>query len=132
MTNNAQFDRNTLATVKPGLDSTLADITAQMERFLGAPESNVVALETARTELRSLLGVLKMVSLDGVAVFCTELTTMLSELAANPQQVSAMHRALFCITHYLDALANGVDNASLRLFPQYQELQQLRGLEMSF
>src|SRR5450759_2086185 len=137
MTNNAQFDRNTLATVKPGLDSTLADITAQMERFLGAPESNVVALETARTELRSLLGVLKMVSLDGVAVFCTELTTMLSELAANPQQVSAMHRdvlrrALFGITHYLDALANGVDNAALRLFPQYQELQQLRGLEMSF
>lgn len=137
MTNNAQFDRNTLATVKPGLDSTLAGITAQMERFLGAPESNVVALETARTELRSLLGVLKMVSLDGVAVFCTELTTVLSELAANPQQVSAMHRdvlrrALFGITHYLDALANGVDNAALRLFPQYQELQQLRGLEMSF
>jgi len=137
MTNNAQFDRNTLATVKPALDSTLADITAQMERFLGAPESNVVALETARTELRSLLGVLKMVSLDGAAVFCAELTTMLSELAANPQQVSAMHRdvlrrALFGITHYLDALANGVDNAALRLFPQYQELQQLRGLEMSF
>ncbi len=137
MTNKAQFDRNTLATVKPGLDSTLAVITAQMEQYLGAPESNVVALETARTELRSLLGVLKMVGLDGVAVFCTELTTMLSELAANPQQVSAMHRdalrrALFGITHYLDALANGVDNAALRLFPQYQELQQLRGLEMSF
>lgn len=137
MTNKAQFDRNTLATVKPGLDSTLAVITAQMERYLGAPESNVVALETARTELRSLLGVLKMVGLDGVAVFCTELTTILSELATNPQQVSAMHRdalrrALFGITHYLDALANGVDNAALRLFPQYQELQQLRGLEMSF
>lgn len=137
MTNNAQFDRNTLAAVKPGMDSTLAEITAQMERYLGAPGSNVVALEKARTELQSLLGVLKMVGLDGVAVFCTELAATLSELAANPQQVSVMHRdvlrrALFGITHFLDALANGVDNATLRLFPQYQELQQLRGLEMSF
>ncbi|MGB8078613.1 MAG: Hpt domain-containing protein, partial [Gallionella sp.] len=137
MTNKAQFDRNILATVKPGLDSTLAEITAQMERYLSAPGANVVALEKARTELHSLLGVLKMVGLDGVAVFCTELATTLSELAANPQQVSAMHRdavrsALFAITHYLDALANGMDNAALRLFAQYQALQQLRGLEMSF
>lgn len=137
MTNNAQFDRQTLAAVKPGLDSTLAEITELMERYLGAPGSNVVGLEKARTELHSLLGVLKMVGLDGAAVFCAELSTMLSDIAANPQQVSVMHRdalrrALFGITHYLDELANGADNAALRLFPQYQELQQLRGLEIAF
>ncbi len=137
MTNNAQFDRQTLAAVKPGLDSTLAEITELMERYLGAPGSNVVSLEKARTELHSLLGVLKMAGLDGAAVFCTELATMLSDLASNPQQVSVMHRdvlrrALFGITHYLDELANGADNAALRLFPQYQELQQLRGLEIAF
>ena len=137
MTNNAQFDRQTLAAVKPGLDSTLADITELMERYLGAPGSNLAGLEKARTELHSLLGVLKMVGLDGAAVFCAELSTMLSDIAANPQQVSVMHRdalrrALFGITHYLDELANGADNAALRLFPQYQELQQLRGLEIAF
>lgn len=137
MTNNAQFDLQTLAAVKPGLDGTLAEITELMERYLGAPGSNVVSLEKARTELHSLLGVLKMAGLDGAAVFCTELATMLSDLAANPQQVSVMHRdvlrrALFGITHYLDELANGADNAALRLFPQYQELQQLRGLELAF
>jgi chemosensory pili system protein ChpA (sensor histidine kinase/response regulator) len=137
MSNSAQFDRNTLAAVKPGVDSTLADINAQMEQYLGAPADNAPALEAARTELHSLLGVLKMVGLVGAAVFCAELELTLSELATNPGQVSAMHRdvlrrALFGITHYLDSLANGEDNASLRLFPQYQELQQLRGLEMSF
>lgn len=137
MANNAQFDRQTLAAVKPGLDSTLAEITELMERYLGAPGSNVAGLEKARAELHSLLGVLKMVGLDGAAIFCAELSTMLSDLAANPQQVSAMHRdvlrrALFGITHYLDELANGADNAALRLFPQYQELQQLRGLEIAF
>lgn len=137
MSNKAQFDRNTLASVKPGLNSTLAEITEMMERYLAAPGSNMVALERARTELHSMLGVLKMVGLDGVATFCSELATMLSDLAANPQQVSVMHRdvlrrALFAITHYLDALDNGADNAALRLFPLYQEMQQLRGLEIAF
>ena len=137
MNDSAQFDRNTLAAVKPGVDSTLADISAQIERYLGAPADNGTALGVARTELHSLLGVLKMVGLVGAAVFCAELELTLSELATNPGQVSTMHRdvlrrALFGITHYLGSLANGEDNASLRLFPQYQELQQLRGLEMSF
>lgn len=137
MSNKAQFDRSTLASVKPGLNGTLAEITGMLERYLAAPGSNVVALEKARTELHSMLGVLKMVSLDGVATFCSELATMLSDLAANPQQVSVMHRdvlrrALFAITHYLDALDNGADNAALRLFPLYQEMQQLRGLEIAF
>lgn len=137
MTNSAQFDRNTLAAVKPGVDSTLAEISAQLELYLGAPVDNQAALEVVRSELHRLLGVLKMVGLDGAAVFCAELELTLSELATNPEQVSAMHRdvlrrALFAVTHYLDTLANGADNAALRLFTQYQELQQLRGLEMSF
>ena len=137
MTNSAQFDRNTLAAVKPGVDGALAEIAAQMELYLGAPADNGTALQVMRSELHRLLGVLKMVGLDGAAVFCAELELTLSELATNPQQVSAMHRdvlrrALFGITHYLDTLANGADNAALRLFPQYQELQQLRGMEMSF
>src|SRR5450759_745349 len=137
MANSAQFDRNTLAAVKPGVDGTLAEISAQMYLYLGAPADNETALEVVRSELKRLLGVLKMVGLDGAAVFCAELELTLNELATNPKQVSAMHRdvlrrALFGITHYLDTLANGADNAALRLFPQYQELQQLRGLEMSF
>jgi len=137
MNNSAQFDRNMLPAVKPGIDSTLADIGVQIERFFAAPAENGPALETACTELHSLQGVLKMVGLFGAAAFCAELELTLGELATNPDQISAMHRdvlrrAMFAITHYLDSLANGADNVSLRLFPQYQELQQLRGLEMSF
>ncbi|MGA8862830.1 MAG: Hpt domain-containing protein [Gallionella sp.] len=137
MSNNAQFDRNMLDTVKPGIDSTLADISAKIEQYLAAPADNAPALETARTELHSLQGVLKMVGLIGTAVFCAELELTLGQLATNPDQLSAMYRdvllrAMFGLTHYLDSLANGAENVSLRLFPQYQELQQLRGLEMSF
>lgn len=137
MTNSAQFDRSTLAAVKPGMDSTLALIGAQLEIYLGAPSDNSTSLQVMRDELHRLLGVLKMVGLDGVAAFCAEMELTLGELSADPKQVSALHRdvlrrALFAVTHYLDTLAKGADNAALRLFPQYQELQQLRGMEMSF
>jgi len=137
MSNNAPFDLNTLAAVKPGLDGTLAEIGAQLERYFAAPANNAEALETARGELRRLLGVLKMVGLEGVAVFCAELEITLSELAAHPQQATEMRRdvlrrALSGVLHYLDALANGAGNATLRLFPQYLELQQSRGMETAF
>src|SRR3989338_5640495 len=137
MINSAQFDPDTLAAVKPGVDGALAEISLQMERYLNAPAGNEAALEVVCAEFHRLLGVLKMVGLDGLAVFCAEFERVLSELKANPEQVSNLHRdvlrrALFAVTHFLDALADGADNATLRLFPQYQELQQLRGLESAF
>ena len=132
-----QFDRNTLAAVKPGMDSTLADIIAQMELFLAAPGDNAAAIESARTLMGSLVGVLKMVGLDGVSTLCAELDITLNDLAEHPQQLTVLHRdairaALFSITHFLDSLESGASNVALRLFPEYQQLQQLRGLEMSF
>jgi len=137
MTNDPSFDQNALAAVKPGIEGVLAEIAVQLERFFSAPANNAAALEVAKVESRRLLGVLKMVGLEGVAVFCAELEIALSELAAHPQQVSEMQRevlprAIIAIQDYLHALANGAKNASLRLFPQYQELQQLRGMETSF
>ncbi|MBI5626584.1 MAG: Hpt domain-containing protein, partial [Nitrosomonadales bacterium] len=137
MINSARFDPNTLAAVKPGVDGALAEISLQMERYLSAPAENVEALEVACAEFHRLLGVLKMVGLDGLVVFCSEFELALSELKENPKQVSnlyrdVMRRALFAVTHFLDALADGADNATLRLFTQYQELQQLRGLELAF
>lgn len=137
MINSAQFDPDTLAAVKPGVDGALAEISQGMERYLKAPGENEEALEALSAEVHRLLGVLKIVGLDGLVVFCAEFEQALSELRANPEQVSNLHRdvlrrALFAATHFLDALADGADNAALRLFPQYQELQQLRGLEMAF
>jgi chemosensory pili system protein ChpA (sensor histidine kinase/response regulator) len=137
MANNARFDPNTLAAVKPGVDGALAEISLKMEQYLKAPAQNVEALEVVCAEFHRLLGVLRMVGLDGLVVYCAEFEQALSGLKANPKQVSDLYRdvlrrALFAVTHFLDALADGADNAALRLFPQYQELQQLRGSEMAF
>ncbi|MDH4216033.1 MAG: Hpt domain-containing protein, partial [Gallionella sp.] len=137
MINSARFDPDILAAVKPGVDGSLAEISLQMEQYLKAPAQNVAALEVACAEFHRLLGVLRMVGLDGLVVYCAEFEHALSGLKVNPKQVSDLYRdvlrrALFAVTHFLDALAEGADNATLRLFPQYQELQQLRGLEMAF
>ncbi len=136
MAKNAPFGLIALITVKPGLDGTLAKISTRLEQYLDAPDANAAALESVRSDLRRLIGVLKMIRLDGVIVFCNELEIVLGELAANPQQVSGMHRdalrrAVSGLTQYLDSLPHGAANAALRLFPQYQALQQLRGFEMS-
>ncbi len=137
MNNPAQFDRATLSAVKPGVDATLCELNAQLERFLENPTVEVAALTRVQSELNRLLGVFKMIRLEGVAVFCAEFGTVLAELAQSPQMTSVLHReelraALSELTRYLDDLAQGADNTALRLFPPYQQMQQLRGLEMSF
>ena len=137
MMNNASFDQKILAAVKPGLTASLAEISKGVEQYLASPAVNTPILATACGQLRGLQGVLKMSGLDGLAVFCAELELGLSDNATNLQQLSVtsrdvFRRALSGITKYLDALSGGADNATLNLFDQYQSLQQLRGLEMSF
>ncbi len=137
MVNQAQFDLAAFSGVKPSMDASLGDISASLEQYLSAPGFNATALDRARSELRRLSGALTMAHLDGVVVFCAELENVLTELSSNSTLVSAMHRdvirrSLLALTHYLDSLSRGAENVSLRLFPLYQELQQLRGLEMAF
>ncbi|HEU0220327.1 MAG TPA: response regulator [Gallionella sp.] len=137
MTDAAPSDHGTLIGAKPSLDNVLAGISVQLKQYLDAPGSNLAALEAAHNELHRLLDTLKAAHLHGVAAFCAELETVLGELSSHPDIFSALHRdvlqhALLGLTRYIDALANGADDAALRLFPQYQELQQLRGMEMSF
>ena len=127
-------DRGTDLT--PELVDASARVGAQLEKYFAAP-ADAAALDAARGELHRLLGMLQTARLHGVSAFCTELGTVLDELAAQPGICSELHRdtlrrALSALAPYLDALANGADDAALRLFPEYRALQQLRGLETSF
>ena len=129
------FNPLLLSSVKSELDSSLATILREQEKFFS--EGGKHPLDLALTELHRLSGVLQMLHLQGLVVFCGELETLMGEMAAHPESATVMHQdalrhALFGLTHYLDALAAGAPNASLRLFPEYQELHQVRGLEMAF
>jgi len=125
-----------LLSVKSELDSSLAKISLALESFF-ATGSDVDSLNSALSELHRFTGVLQMLPMRGLVVFCTEFETLLKELSSRPQDASpmrqdAIRRALFGLTHYLDALAAGAPNATLRLFNEYQELHQARGLDMAF
>ncbi|HLP98227.1 MAG TPA: Hpt domain-containing protein [Sideroxyarcus sp.] len=132
----ASFNPLPLLSVKPGLDSSLAAISRELEAFFAASGNDRQALQEALEELHRIGGVLRMLSLTGLVVFCAELEKLLQELGqpqdATPLRRDAIRRALFGLTHYLDALADGASNATLRLFHEYQELHQARGLEMAF
>jgi chemosensory pili system protein ChpA (sensor histidine kinase/response regulator) len=129
------FNPLLLSSVKPELDSSLATIIREQEQFFSAGGTH--PLDAAMDELHRLRGVLQMLHLQGLEVFCGELETLMREMAAHPSNATVMHQdalrhALFGLTHYLDALSAGAANATLRLFPEYQELHQVRGLEMAF
>ncbi|MFH2135035.1 MAG: Hpt domain-containing protein [Pseudomonadota bacterium] len=129
------FNPLLLSSVKSELDSSLATILREQEQFFSAGGKH--PLDTALDELHRLRGVLQMLHLQGLEVFCGELETLMREMAEQPDNATVMHQdalrhALFGLTHYLDALSAGAANAALRLFPEYQELHQVRGLEMAF
>ncbi len=132
----APFNPLPLLSVKPGLDSSLANISRELESFFASSGSDQQSLKSALDDLHRISGVLRMLSLTGLSVFCSELEKLLKELAqassVSASQRDSIRRALFGLTHYLDALADGASNATLRLFNEYQELLQARGLEMAF
>jgi chemosensory pili system protein ChpA (sensor histidine kinase/response regulator) len=132
----APFNPLPLLSVKPGLDSSLANISRELESFFASSGNDPQALKNALDDLHRIGGVLRMLSLTGLSVFCGALEKLLLELAqsndVNASQRDTIRRALFGLTHYLDALADGATNAALRLFNEYQELLQARGLEMAF
>ena len=119
------------------MDEALGLVNERLVRYFDDPGENVDALDEVRAELHRVQGVLRMIRLDGVAVFCEEINHVLAELAGNAALVSPLYRtvlqsALNGLTSYLDALMQGADNAALRLFPRYEAMQHLRGMEMSF
>ena len=134
---STSFNPQLLPSVKGELDSSLAAIIRDGQTFFAAPATSLAALASARSELHRAKGVLQMLNLRGLVAVCAELETLLDELAADSRLATVVHQdaiqhALLGLTHYLDALAAGAPNATLRLFPEYQELQQVRGLDTAF
>lgn len=132
-----QSTLDALSVVKPGIDAALTEVNARLVRFLDAPQSNASALAAAHAELHRIQGALRMIGLDGVIVYCSEIEQVLVELGdfsgkIPPLYRSVLQQALMGLKNFLDALMHGEDNATLRLFSKYEAMQHLRGLEMSF
>lgn len=137
MDNPAQFDQAALSIVRPGIDGALTELKGQLARYWSDPTGQGYAVQAAQREAKRLTGVLKMVGLDGLAVYCTEIEAVLAELAFHPESAGSVQRdglevGLAGLEQFLDDIAQGADNATMRLFEKYQQLQFMRGLESSF
>ena len=134
---STQFNTLPLLTVKPGLDNLLGQVSCDLEIYFAAPETSRETLQSAFVGFHRIGDMLQALSLDGVSAFCGEIEAGLQEflsgmLPPSPVYRSAFQNALFALAHYLDALADGASKPALCLFPQYQALQQARGMEMAF
>ncbi|MDH2917802.1 MAG: Hpt domain-containing protein [Sideroxydans sp.] len=134
--NNAQHQA-ALAVVKPGITEALTVIQAQLAIFFAHPGAQITPLQIAIAEVKRIAGACQMVAMPGLAVFCAELEQGFIELAVRPAQASVLHNETFSaalqnFSDYLSEIEQGADNATLRVFPSYEKLQHLRGLEMSF
>ncbi len=131
------FNPTALLSIRPGINSSLEQVERDLTLYFAAPDDNHEAIERALTEMHRIGGVFQMVAMDGVSVYCAEIEKVLQEFTTNslipsPANFGIIQRALLALTHYLDALIDGASNATMRLFHPYQELQQTRGVEMSF
>ncbi|MEQ1813157.1 MAG: Hpt domain-containing protein [Candidatus Nitrotoga sp.] len=131
------FNPTALLSIRHGINSSLGQVERDLTLYFAAPDDNREAVGRALTEMHRNGGVFQMVAMDGMSVYCAEIEKVLQELATNSLAPSSanfgiIQRALLALTHYLDALIDGASNATVRLFHPYQELQQARGMEMSF
>ena len=98
----AQFNTLPLLSVKPGLDSSLANVSRELETYFSSAGSDHQALKNAQVDLHRIGGVLRMLSLTGLVVFCAELEKLLQELgqaqAVDVSQRDIIRRALFGLT----------------------------------
>ncbi len=134
--NNAQHQA-ALAVVKPGIEAALSVIHAQLAMFFAQPGAQIAPIQIVIAETKRIAGACQMVAMPGLAAFCKELEQGFVEVSLHPKQATVLHRETFKVAlqnfaDYLNEIEAGADNATLRLFSDYEKLQHLRGLEMSF
>jgi chemotaxis protein histidine kinase CheA len=132
MTSHTPFELKALEAVKYGIEGSLSETGKHLALFFDAPAENLPALKIAAAASRRTSSLLKSLGLEGLRVFWSEFEQSLAELAERPGDIAPRHhdvlrRALYAVSKYLDALAHGAPDATLRLFPHYQELHHLRG-----
>jgi chemotaxis protein histidine kinase CheA/ActR/RegA family two-component response regulator len=132
MTSHTPFELKALEAVKYGIEGSLSETGKHLALFFDAPAENLPALKIAAAASRRTSSLLKSLGLEGLRVFWSEFEQSLAELVERPGEIAPRHhdvlrRALYAVSKYLDALAHGAPDATLRLFPHYQELHHLRG-----
>src|SRR6266536_6215658 len=131
--NAADFDLGPLSWVQGEIDPALARGLESLAEFRSSGK-DVASLKHARTHIHQATGAIQMVGLDAVAAFTDEIERQLArleELPARDAQATCdtIDRGCKKLRIFLDELVNGAAPVPLKLFPEYEAMQHLRGVK---
>lgn len=127
-----EFDIGPLSWVKDEIDHALADALLRADEFAAAPD-DTSPLRYCLTHLHQVSGALSMVGLEGAQHFAEEIERYAGALSKGEVPASTEHSetlaaVLKALRQYIHALIDGAPDNPLRLWPQYQAMQQAQGM----
>jgi chemosensory pili system protein ChpA (sensor histidine kinase/response regulator) len=128
-----EFDLGPLSWVQGEIDQALTRGVEALAAFKAAPR-DATALKHARTHVHQAAGAIQMVGLDAVTAYTDELErqlTRIEELPPAEAQAACdlVDRACRKLKIFLDELVGGAIPVPLKLFPEYELMQQARGMK---
>ncbi len=128
-----EFDLGPLSWVQGEIDQALTRGVEALATFKAAPKDST-ALKHAQTHIHQAAGAIQMVGLDAVTAYTDEIERQLGrleELAAPEAQASCdlIDRACRKLKIFLDEVVGGATPVPLKLFPEYELMQQARGVK---
>ena len=129
----SDFDLGPLSWVQGEIDQALGRGLDALEAFKASPHE-ATQLKVARTHVHQAAGAIQMVGLDAVAAYTDEIERQLARMEELPSAdaVAAcdrVDRACRKLKIFLDELAGGANPVPLKLFPEYELMQQARGMK---
>src|SRR6266436_4830378 len=130
-----EFDLGPLSWVQGEIDQALTRGLDELAQFRANPKDGT-PLKHVRSHVHQAAGAIQMVGLDAVVAFTDELERQLARLEELPPQEAQeacdlIDRACRKLKIFLDELVGGADPVPLKLFPEYELMQQARGIKAS-
>src|SRR6202051_1860840 len=128
-----EFDLGPLSWVQGEIDQALSRGVDALATFKAAPR-DATALKHARTHVHQAAGAIQMVGLDAVTAYTDELERQLARMEDLPPAdaqaaCELVDRACRKLKIFLDELVGGAHPVPLKLFPEYELMQQMRGVK---
>jgi chemosensory pili system protein ChpA (sensor histidine kinase/response regulator) len=128
-----EFDLGPLSWVQGEIDQALTRGVDALEAFKASPR-DATHLKVARSHIHQAAGAIQMVGLDAVAAYTDEVERQLVRMEELPSEEAVaacdlVDRACRKLKIFLDELVGGANPVPLKLFPEYEQMQQARGLK---
>jgi chemosensory pili system protein ChpA (sensor histidine kinase/response regulator) len=129
----SDLDVGPLSWVLPEIDQSLTRGVEALAQFRAA-STDSAPLRHAQAHIHQAVGAIEMVGLDAVVPFSEEIERGLARLASiDPARVpaacDALDRACRKLRHFLAEVVAGTPLQALKLFPEYEAMQALRGIK---